>query len=120
MTCLSLSGEELWRWVCPLQVNCPALAWDDEASEWLGVLNHVNNERPDTLVRWSADGSVVSEHPLGLVTEYAFLPGGRHLVTSDGAVRETCDHRFDPVEAEVADRTPNPRARSWWQRLRRR
>ena len=91
VTCLSLSGDQLWRWACPSQVNCPALAWDDEASEWLGVLNHVNNERPDTLVRWSADGEVISEHALDLFAEYVFLPGGRHLVTSDGAVRETRD-----------------------------
>ena len=89
VSCGDLTGETLWRWTCPPEVNCPALAWDGDASEWVGVLNHVNNERPDTLVRWSADGEVLSERPLALFAEYAFLPGGRHLVTSDGAVRET-------------------------------
>jgi hypothetical protein len=89
VTCRALTGETLWQWACPPEVNCPALAWDEDASEWLGVLNHVNNERPDTLVRWSADGDVIAERALALFAEYAFLPGGRHLVTSDGAVRET-------------------------------
>jgi hypothetical protein len=51
----------------------------------------VNNQRPDTLVRWSPDGEVVTQRPLALFAEYAFLAGGRHLVTSDGAVRETPD-----------------------------
>lgn len=89
VSCRNLTGELLWRWDCPPEVNCPALAWDDDASEWVGVLNHVNNKQPDTLVRWSADGDVTAERPLALLAEYAFLPGGRHLVTSDGAVRET-------------------------------
>jgi hypothetical protein len=89
MSCRDLAGETLWRWDCPPEVNCPALAWDEDASAWLGVLNHVNDERPDTLVRWSPDGDVIAERPLALFAEYAFLPGGRHLVTSDGAVRET-------------------------------
>ena len=89
VSCRDLTGEMLWRWSCPPEVNCPALAWDDAGCEWVGVLNHVNNKRPDTLVRWSADGDVLAERPLALFAEYAFLPGGRHLVTSDGAVRET-------------------------------
>jgi hypothetical protein len=93
VTCLSTAGEALWRWACPPEVNCPALAWDEAASEWLGVLNHVNDKRPDTLVRWSADGDVVVEHPLDLFAEYAFLPGGSHLVASDGVVRETGEGR---------------------------
>jgi outer membrane protein assembly factor BamB len=93
VTCLSVDGEPLWRWLPPSDVNCPALAWDAEASNWLGVLNHVNNERPDTLVRWSQDGEIVSEHPLALFTAYDFLPSGRYLVTSDGGVHDTRDGR---------------------------
>jgi hypothetical protein len=101
VSCFSTAGEELWRWACPPEVNCPALAWDDAAAQWLGVLNHVNNEQPDTLVRWSADGHVIGELPLALLADYAFLPGGRHLVTSDGAVRET-------REGGVLWELPNP------------
>jgi hypothetical protein len=85
----NLAGDSLWRCELPEEMNCPTLAWDDDADEWVGVLRHVNNERPDTLVRWSPDGTSVGEHPLGLFEELEFLPSGRHLVTSEGEVRET-------------------------------
>jgi hypothetical protein len=67
------------------------LAYDDGAGEWVGMLNHVNNEQLDTLARWSRDGELVSQQPLDLFAAYAFLPSGRHLVTSDGAVRDSGD-----------------------------
>jgi hypothetical protein len=91
VSCLSLTGELLWRSPTPREVNCPALGWDAGAAEWVGMLNHVNNKQPDTLVRWSPDGDVVSERPLGLFATYEFLPGGRYLMASDGAVRDTRD-----------------------------
>ena len=91
LSCLSVSGEVRWRWSAPPEVNCPALAWDGEASEWVGVLNHVNNERPDTLARWSPSGELVMEVPLALDAVYEFLPSGRFLVTSDGELRDTRD-----------------------------
>lgn len=91
VTCLDLAGDALWNWSAPADTNCAALGWDDDAAEWVGLLNHIDNERPDTLVRWSPDGELLSERPLDLFEDYAFLPGGRHLVTSDGAVRDTRD-----------------------------
>ncbi len=91
VTCRDLGGERLWQWTCRGSVNCPALAWDAAACEWLGVLHNIDHEQPDTLVRWSADGEIVAEHPLDLFAARAFLPGGHHLVTSDGAVRETSE-----------------------------
>ena len=36
VSCGDLTGEMLWRWSCPPEVNCPALAWDEDASEWVG------------------------------------------------------------------------------------
>ena len=89
VSALNLDGEVLWRWEAPRATNCPALAWDADAAEWVGVLNQVENRRPDTLVRWSPDGELLAEHPLALHDEYKFLPSGRHLVTDDGVVRET-------------------------------
>lgn len=88
--CTDLGGAELWRWELPYETNCPALAWDHEGQEWVGVLYHVNHDHPETLVRWSAHGELVAEHPLaGPAADYEFLPGGRYLVTSVGDVRET-------------------------------
>lgn len=86
---LSPDGDELWRWACQPDVNCLALAWDDTASEWVGILNTVAEKRSSTLARWSPDGELLSTRRLGSFSAHGFLAGGRYLVTSDGTVRES-------------------------------
>jgi hypothetical protein len=67
----------------------PWLGWDAEADEWLGIRHNVEQREPEMLMRWTRNGELVSRVPLGLIGEYAILPGGRLLVTGRGDVVDT-------------------------------
>jgi hypothetical protein len=84
ISCFDLSGEQIWRWQAPSEVNVPRLGWDGRQTEWVGVLNHVNNREPDTLARWSVDGEIVARHPLGSLASYELTPDAALLVTDQG------------------------------------
>jgi Anaphase-promoting complex subunit 4 WD40 domain len=91
--CFDLRGQLIWRWDAPPETNCPSVAWDEIASEWVGVLHHVNRGAPDTLLRWSVDGEPVSGRPLGDFVEFELPVGGRHLITSE--------HVFETTKGEI-------------------
>lgn len=98
-----LSGHLVAHYQSPPSANCPALAWDDEAREWVGIESDVNADAPDTLIRWSPDGDVLMRMSLrGALHKYWFLPSGR-LVISDRA--EVIDTRDGQV---VAALVPEP------------
>ena len=80
--CFDSRGDLLWHWHASAEANCPSLAWDDAANEWMGILRHADHGVPDALLRWSIDGDVVLHRPLGeKFAEFEFPIGGRHLIT---------------------------------------
>lgn len=87
--CLSLTGQLLWERQTPAETNVPWLGWDAEADEWLGIRHNVERREPEMLMRWTRDGELVSHVPLGLIGEYAIMPGGKLLVTGRGDVMDT-------------------------------
>ena len=87
--CFDLAGKLLWQLRLPPETNAWTVAWDAMAAEWIAVRHHYNLERPDTLVRISVDGAVLTETPLGLLGDFKLLPSGRHLVTGLGQVLDT-------------------------------
>jgi hypothetical protein len=90
VVCFDLDGHQRWERANPPDTNCPWLAWDEDASQWLAIRFHVNHRVPDTLLRWSEDGEELSSIPLEpRAHEYAFLPGGHRLVTGLGSVLDT-------------------------------
>jgi hypothetical protein len=90
ISALDLDGRLLWTYRHPPTVNSPALTWDEDADEWVGIRVEVNRRESDALLRWARNGTLLSSIPLaegGI--EYAFLPGGRRLVTGLGAILDT-------------------------------
>lgn len=94
VTCFDLDGHRLWQHANPPETNCPWLTWDEATGEWLGIRFHVGHRDPDTLIRWSPEGGLLSAialHPRA--HEYSFLARGRRLVTGLGSIRDTATGR---------------------------
>lgn len=87
--CFSLTGQLLWQRQTLPETNIPWLGWDNDAGEWLGIRHNVEKREPEMLVRWSQEGDLLSRVTLGLIDEYAILPGGQLLVTGHGDVVDT-------------------------------
>lgn len=87
--CVSLTGELLWQRGTPPETNVPWLGWDAEADEWLGISHNIERREPEMLLRWSPEGDLLSRVALGLIGEYALLPGGKLLVTARGDLVDT-------------------------------
>lgn len=88
--CFSLEGQLLWKRQTADGTNVPWLAWDEDTGGWLGIRHDIKQRTPETLLRWSQDGALLSRIPLGSrVATYAFLPAGRLMVTGLGQVVDT-------------------------------
>lgn len=86
--CFGLNGTLLWRVLADRESNFPTLGRDPVDGTWLALMRNVNKLAPDTLVRWSDEGTVQATYELGLVGESIVTSDGRWLVSADGTVRD--------------------------------
>lgn len=87
LTCFDLRGEIRWQVLPAAMVGYREVAWDGTSNEWVTIEGHANRLVPDSIVRWSDQGSLRSRMQfLDGLAGAVFLPGGRALVTNSGAL----------------------------------
>jgi hypothetical protein len=91
VTCLDLAASLRWQRQSPALVMYNPVAWDEKATQWIGLEYHANREIPESIVRWSDRGLVVGRMSIEGASDRRskFLPGGELLITSQGALIDT-------------------------------